>query len=81
MSSGGRSCLVAGWWEEGSGFRGCHGVSTADGGFAMGILPSPSCSLATCPRAGPCLSRRSRFALGMQPHSLAAPGEPGDRTG
>lgn len=25
MSSGGRSCLVPVWWEEGSGSRGCHG--------------------------------------------------------
>lgn len=79
MSSGGRSCLVPVWWEEGSGSRGCHGRRRG--------LPWESCPLlsfprARCPRAGPRLSRRSRSVLEMQPQSLAARrGEPGDKTG
>lgn len=61
MSSGGRSCLAPVWWEEGSGSRGCHGVSAPDGGVCLG---NPALSLLF----------RWRGALGLAPASPADPG-------
>lgn len=61
VSSGGRSCLAPVWWEEGSGSRGCHGVSTPDGGVCLG---NPALSLLF----------RWRHALGLASASPADPG-------